>query len=60
MSDGSTETFSANIIAELLYSQVDSEGHEHVLLKEIIDHRSNGSAVPMDDAYWNAKAPVFR
>jgi Reverse transcriptase (RNA-dependent DNA polymerase) len=47
--DGSTETFAANVIAESLYSQVDSDGRELVLMQGIIDHRSDGSAVPMDD-----------
>ena len=50
--DGSTETFAANVIAESLYSQVDSDGREFVLMKDIIEHRSDGSAVPIDDAYY--------
>jgi hypothetical protein len=42
---GSTETFAANVIAESLYSQVDSDGREFVLMQGIIEHRSKGLAV---------------
>ena len=37
--DGHLETFSANIIAESMYAQVDSEGHRHLLIDEIQDHK---------------------
>ena len=42
---------SANVIAESLFAQVDSEGHQHVFLDEILDHRTNGNAVSLDDAF---------
>jgi hypothetical protein len=35
--DGNTAEHSVNIIAECLYSQVDNEGNQHILLDEIID-----------------------
>jgi len=50
--DGSTEAYSTNLIAEAMYSQVDDEGRSHVLLKEITDHRKDGSAVEKDDAFF--------
>jgi hypothetical protein len=40
------------MIAESLYSQVDANGREFVHMKEIMDHRSDGSAVLVDDAYY--------
>jgi hypothetical protein len=40
------------MIAESLYSQVDADGREFILMKEIVDHRSDGSAVLVDDAYY--------
>jgi len=49
--DGEIHTYTANVIAESLYSQVDSEGHESLYLAEIMDHKSNASAVTKDDAY---------
>ena len=43
--DGATDVFTANIIVENLYSQVDEEGNSYAIMSEIIDHRSDGSAV---------------
>jgi hypothetical protein len=50
--DGSTNCYAANMIVESLYSQVDTNGREYTLMKEIVDHWSDGSAVPVDDAYY--------
>jgi hypothetical protein len=36
--NGRIEEYSANIIAECLYSQVDHEGNQYLLLDKIIDH----------------------
>jgi hypothetical protein len=47
--DGSTESYSANLIAENLYSQVDEEGRQFQLMDEISDHRKDGSALSADD-----------
>jgi hypothetical protein len=49
--DGSTDAFTANIIAENLYSQIDNEGRSYAIIKEIIDHRTNGHAVKKDDGF---------
>ena len=49
--DGHLEELAANTIAECMYAQVDSEGHRHVLLDEIVDHRKTPDALPMDDAF---------
>jgi Reverse transcriptase (RNA-dependent DNA polymerase) len=53
--DGATDTFTANIIAKNLYSQVDSEGNSYSILDEIVDHKSDGTAVSKDDGYDVAK-----
>jgi hypothetical protein len=50
--NGSTNCYAANMIAESLHSQVDAGGREFILMKEIVDHRSDGSPVPVDDAYY--------
>jgi len=47
--DGSTETFATNLIAENLFSQIDSEGHSQMVFKDIIGHRFNDKAVRKDD-----------
>jgi hypothetical protein len=43
--DGDTAEYSANVIAECLYSQVDNEGNQYLLLDSIIDHKRTKEAV---------------
>ena len=43
--------YSANIIAENLYSQVDEEGRQQVMLDEIVDHKTDETALKPDQAY---------
>ena len=50
--DGSIDTFTTNMIAENLFSQVDEEGHSYVVLKDIVGHRSNKRAVRKDDPLY--------
>ena len=45
--DGAVYQYTANIIAENMYSQVDSNGHHTLLLKKITDHRKSAMVVPM-------------
>jgi hypothetical protein len=49
--DGNVESYATNQIAEAIYSQVDAEGNQHLLIDEIIDHRKLGDAVSGDDGY---------
>jgi len=39
--DGETRDVSYNTLAEHLFSQVDSEGNQYQLFREIINHRKN-------------------
>ena len=50
--DGAIKQYAANIIAENLYSQVDLDGHEVLVLDSIIDHRKNSDAVLKKDQYF--------
>ena len=43
--DGTTEQLAANIIAENMMSQVDSEGHHYQVLTEVTDHKKYDSAI---------------
>ena len=54
-SDGSTAEYSANVIAENLFSQVDSEGRQYMLLNEIVDHRKDGTAISISDGFITSK-----
>jgi hypothetical protein len=56
--DGATDVFTANMIAENLYLQVDSEGNSYSIMSEITDHKSNGSAVRPDIGMETTKEGV--
>jgi hypothetical protein len=43
--DGSVHDYAANILAEALYAQVDVDGNRFLLLKEIIDHKKDATAL---------------
>jgi hypothetical protein len=45
------EELAANTIPENIYSKVNEEGNQYLSLKEIIDHRKDGSAVAIDDKW---------
>ena len=49
--DGAVKQYAANIIAENLYSQVDSEGNQFVMLDDVIDHRKSDAALTKDKMY---------
>ena len=49
--DGSTENYFANVIAENMYAQVDDEGRQYQLLDYIADHRSDGTALRIEDGF---------
>ena len=43
--EGEVEAYTANTIAENIYSMVDTEGRSYSVLDEIVEHRSNDDAV---------------
>ena len=49
--DGDVREYSANIIAENMYAQVDSEGFSHMILDHIADYKKDGNAVDKADSY---------
>ena len=51
--DGNERDVSYNIIAENLFSQVDKEGNQYQLFKEIIGHRKNKRVIEKADQYRN-------
>ena len=55
-SNGTLKEIQANIIAQSMRSQVDSEGHHYILLDKILDHKSDGHAKQKEDRHftgWN-------
>lgn len=49
--DGHTSEYSANIIAECLYSQVDPEGRSYAIIEDIVDWRCTDEAVDDNDIF---------
>ena len=49
--DGVVERYTVNQIAENMYEQCDAEGHSHLVLSEIVDHRLDHSAISIADGY---------
>jgi hypothetical protein len=47
--DGTREKYQANVIAENMFAQLDTEGNQFLLLQEITDHRSDNSAIPVSE-----------
>jgi hypothetical protein len=47
--DGTTQSNSANVIAENLYSQVDAEGHSFSFFEDIIGHKRDDTALSEGD-----------
>ena len=54
--DGAVAEYSANIIAENILSQVDSDGYTHSFLSEILGHRSTSEAVTVEDGLIHTKS----
>ena len=49
--DGLIESYFANQIAEEIYQRVDTDGYLVDEIKDIVDHKTDGSAVSSDKAY---------
>ena len=52
---GVIQEYTANVIAESLYSQLDDQGRQFAIMSEIIGHRKNGDAVGKDDGFIVSK-----
>ena len=58
--DGHKASLTANAIAQNLFAQVDEEGNRHVLMDEIVDHRTDGTAVTQQEAFVTTKTGTRR
>jgi hypothetical protein len=52
--DGSVAEYTANTIAENIYSQVDSEGRQFVIMSEIVDHKKDLSAISQHEGFYTS------
>ena len=55
-SDGYIREYGSNVIAEKMYSQVDSEGFSHYILSIILDFANDTTALQKDDKYIITKS----
>ena len=53
--DGNIKKYAANIIAENVLTNCDSEGHYSTQMSCIVDHKRDGSAVSMEHKYIKSK-----
>ena len=47
--DSTKEKYTANIIAENMYAQVDNDGNMFSILAEITDHKKDETAIPISE-----------
>ena len=53
--DGSIKQYGANIIAENIFSQVDEHGYRYQLLRNIVNHKRDETAITKDEGYVTSK-----
>ena len=58
--DGETEVMTANLIAENILAQVDDNGHVHMMLDEIEDHRVLQDAVRRNEGTYKTSQGTIR
>jgi hypothetical protein len=55
--DGELKEYTANILEENMRSQADDEGHNILLMKDIVDYKKDeGIAVPIGDKYLSTSS----
>ena len=52
LEDGTYDSYFANTIAENLFTQCDAEGREFSVVREIIDHKTDGHALTVQNGYY--------
>ena len=50
--DGNYYEYTANVILENLYSQVDDYGRSHSMFSGILDHEKDSSAIPIENSWY--------
>ena len=58
-SDGTIREYGANVIAQNMYAQVDSQGHSHSILQSIVDHHvysTDDGFVPKENKYITTRS----
>ena len=58
--DGTIKEYSANVIASNIYEEGDADGFSSLMLYQIIDHKSSGEAVKLEDKYITTRTGTRR
>ena len=58
--NGDVDLLAANVIAENLLAQIDEQGHRHLMLGEILDHRVLEDAIPISKGTYKTKQGTTR
>ena len=58
--NGDVDLLAANLIAENLLAQIDEQGHRHLMLGEILDHRVLEDAIPISKGTNKTKQGTTR
>ena len=58
--DGEVKEYSANVIAENMFSQVDQDGYHVQMLDSIVDHASEDDAVKKENQYITTRSGTKR
>ena len=58
--DGQTEVLTANVIAENILSQINEDGHRHMMISEIEDHRKTPQAIEKKDSTYITRSGMQR
>ena len=57
--DGAEAEYSANVIAENMYAQCDLDGNQYLLMKAIVDSKSDKSAISVKDMYVTENGKTY-
>ena len=60
LSDGTVDSYTANMIADNIYAQCDDEGNMYTMMDEILDHRKNGHAIEIENGWIHTKQGTRR
>jgi hypothetical protein len=58
LDDGTLYQYTANVIAENIFTQCDDEARRHAVLQEITDHKSDKTAIHITNGYVMSKRCV--
>ncbi len=49
--DGTIKEYAANVIGSNIYEEGDADGFSYLMSYQVIDHKSSGEAVKLEDKY---------